>query len=369
MPASNQEKRKWTGLVCPACRFVFRIDSAHTGLGVICPGCDYLLSIPQEKPLAATPAPAQTNRLTEKQPPKKVTSKREAKPRKQTRFWPITAVAFSLCIIGTFLYFLLTAKDENIIVRQISTPETTSENIVTKPVIQSEDLSLDDDDLSSVIQKINLKAPLKSTLTEFIELFLNTHTVADLAPLIYNAEKNMPHVAEYYERVPHTNQANQSIDLDDAMYQKGNFLSVGFTQDGVKKAIVLVDTPEGYLVDWKSWVAWCEHPWDEIFEIRPTQEIEVRVFCSNAHYYNRYFKDEEKYQCVELYSPSSDKRLYGYLLRNDTLFRDMSYLSKKHNNEPFTATLKIKYPENPQADNQVYITRIVTDGWADIINE
>ncbi|WP_411827440.1 hypothetical protein [Luteolibacter sp. AS25] len=41
-------KRRWSGFVCPECRFIFRIPRDHDGSGVVCPSCRRVLRIPGE---------------------------------------------------------------------------------------------------------------------------------------------------------------------------------------------------------------------------------------------------------------------------------------------------------------------------------
>ena len=46
MPEAGNAKQNWEGLVCPVCRFVFRVPMNHNGAGVVCPACAHLLQIP-----------------------------------------------------------------------------------------------------------------------------------------------------------------------------------------------------------------------------------------------------------------------------------------------------------------------------------
>ena len=46
MPEAGKAKQNWEGLVCPVCRFVFRVPMNHDGAGAVCPACAHLLQIP-----------------------------------------------------------------------------------------------------------------------------------------------------------------------------------------------------------------------------------------------------------------------------------------------------------------------------------
>ena len=40
--------RRWSGFVCPDCRFVFRVSRDHDGEGIVCPSCRRMLRLPKE---------------------------------------------------------------------------------------------------------------------------------------------------------------------------------------------------------------------------------------------------------------------------------------------------------------------------------
>ena len=46
MPDTMESARRWSGYVCPDCRFVFRVPRDHDGKGIVCPSCRRMLKIP-----------------------------------------------------------------------------------------------------------------------------------------------------------------------------------------------------------------------------------------------------------------------------------------------------------------------------------
>ena len=46
MPDTLESARRWSGYVCPDCRFVFRVPRDHDGKGIVCPSCRRMLKIP-----------------------------------------------------------------------------------------------------------------------------------------------------------------------------------------------------------------------------------------------------------------------------------------------------------------------------------
>src|SRR6478752_8262245 len=46
VPETMESARRWSGYVCPDCRFVFRVPRDHDGNGIVCPSCRRMLRIP-----------------------------------------------------------------------------------------------------------------------------------------------------------------------------------------------------------------------------------------------------------------------------------------------------------------------------------
>ena len=131
-------------------------------------------------------------------------------------------------------------------------------------------------------------------------------------------------------------------------------------KDYTLKPIALVRADDGYRVDWESWVGWTEMSWEQLIKERPTEPQIVLVRAKIDAYYNRDFTDEAKWVSITLNNPNSDRTLYGYVDREDpTLTRLISGVSSGE----VAVTVKIRYPENARAGNQVIITEFIFNGW------
>jgi len=133
------------------------------------------------------------------------------------------------------------------------------------------------------------------------------------------------------------------------------------TTDFENLAVAVERQSDGkYLIDWESFVGYSDLPWEEISEKRPTEPLLIRARASLSSYYNFGFT-EEVWACVQLQDQDGDHNLYGYIKLDDPLLKElgrvMSPRAASH------VTLKVAFPEDAKADNQVLITEVVTNGW------
>ncbi|MBT8037335.1 MAG: hypothetical protein KJO21_07295 [Verrucomicrobiae bacterium] len=194
------------------------------------------------------------------------------------------------------------------------------------------------------------------------EKFLAAKSTAELESLVRTPEVTVPRMRAWYATHERKPQAAKEMPYGGGVSVQG-FIGIMLVRldDYSVQSAALEKTPEGYLVDWESWVAWCSMDWHELFEKRPTEPVEVRVRCSLGNYYNRQFDDDRKWLSVRLIHPSSERTIYGYIARDATsLIRS---LTNFENRDQSFFTLKIHYPENAVADNQVIISECVQTGW------
>ena len=62
-----ESARRWSGYVCPDCRFVFRVPRDHDGKGIVCPSCRRLMKIPTAAD-ATPPLLASLRRMAAEEP-------------------------------------------------------------------------------------------------------------------------------------------------------------------------------------------------------------------------------------------------------------------------------------------------------------
>ncbi|MBK1831791.1 hypothetical protein JIN77_13730 [Verrucomicrobiaceae bacterium R5-34] len=196
---------------------------------------------------------------------------------------------------------------------------------------------------------------------EVVKKFLNVTKVEDFESVVRHPEVTMPKIKAWYEKHPLEPTPVKQVGYGGRVTVKGNMASLALQmEDYTIRQVAMVKGDDGYRVDWESWVAWTEMPWDELFEKRPVEPQTVFVRCSLDTYYNRYFRDDSKWVAIKMTNPGSDRTLYGYADRDDpTLMRLLADVGGHSS----AAVLKIRYPEEAVAGDQVIITEHVLNGW------
>ncbi len=417
MPAATKKKRKWAGLVCPVCRFVFRVPKDHEGSGVICPACHYLLNIPAHEskapparlpakgspktlvpeprgkktasPVASRPFPEKDTRPAPPQPARAHTPdaagrkrvRRHKKQRRQeapewesapprsgsdqgnTLAWIAGGSLLGLAAVGIGAWLVIGSAEEPGNSQSSSIDTSPASITVSLPAEEVEEVSEEEKKRQKAIAD-SVKAGMNALANaeDVVRKFLTAKTIDDLEPLIRTPGVTMPRIRRWYAEKKWTPPGANDIGCGGRVTVKGNMASMSVRLgDYSVKQIALENTPDGYKVDWESWVAWSSVPWDELFEKRPVEPVEVRVKCSRDFYYNRLFSDDKKWQAVRLINPGSDKTLYGYVDRDSPTF--VRFLGELRNQSSVAVTLTIRYPKDTIAKDQVYISEYLQSGW------
>lgn len=119
--------------------------------------------------------------------------------------------------------------------------------------------------------------------------------------------------------------------------------------------------PDEYRVDWESFTGYCEVPWKEIPERRPTEPFLLRAIVKQGNFYNHGFRDD-RWSNWHLDDARGEKRLYGYAELNGVV---ESYL-KLHSGSGKSLVyllLKVRFPKDAPSPHQVEITEVIANGW------
>ncbi len=413
MPAATKKKRKWAGLVCPVCRFVFRVPKDHGGSGVVCPACHHLLKIPAReskvapagapggdspvspvagprgeragkpivsRPMAGKDAPpvprsgvphapdAGPQLRRRKSRPQEAPGWESAAPQSGSGHsdllaWTVGGALLVLAVVGLGAWLVIDSvtepgNDRNALVE---TPAAGS----PAPLVNREDEMNEEEKKRQQEISASVKAGLDALTDaeDVVRKFLTAKTIDGLEPLIRTPGTTMPRIRRWYAEDKWTPPGAREIGCGGKITVRGMMASMAVRLDDYSvKQIALERTPDGYKVDWESWVAWTSVPWGQLFEKRPTEPVEVRVRCARDHYYNRLFSDDTKWQAVRLEHPGSEKTIYGYIDRNSPSL--VSLLGSLGGDRGVAeATVTIRYPEDTVADNQVYICEYLYSGW------
>ena len=399
MPEAGNAKQNWEGLVCPVCRFVFRVPMNHNGAGVVCPACAHLLQIPsvdQRRMVAnaraqtsskasvsryglkkdigdmmfkETPGGASSDIADDLEPldaslqPKQLIDdsceQDDAYPglpaweqdRPVAASEPISALTWILS--GSLLGVSIVVVSIWLMVQSIDDDITyDASDAVAEP----------QKDISSIDTRQAEESRMMKQSKKVVVEFLEAKTEADVEGLIRTPEVSVPRLRAWYDRDPWVTPGVRVVGHKNSIIINGDTITMDVQLDNFDiKKIAVVKTVAGYKVDWESWVAWTSVNWQELFDLRPTDPVEVRVLCKRVNYYNRVFNDSTKWFAVRLSHPYSDKSIYGYIDSESPQFH--RFITDLVREKEVSATLKIRYPQNSPVGNQVSIVEHMQRGW------
>lgn len=399
MPEAGNAKQNWEGLVCPVCRFVFRVPMNHNGAGVVCPACAHLLQIPsvdQRRMVAnaraqtsnkasvsryglkkdigdmmfkETPGGASSDMADDLEPldaslqPKQLIDdsceQDDAYPglpaweqdRPVAASEPISALTWILS--GSLLGVSIVVVSIWLMVQSIDDDITyDASDAVAEP----------QKDISSIDTRQAEESRMMKQSKKVVVEFLEAKTEADVEGLIRTPEVSVPRLRAWYDRDPWVTPGVRVVGHKNSIIINGDTITMDVQLDNFDiKKIAVVKTVAGYKVDWESWVAWTSVNWQELFDLRPTDPVEVRVLCKRVNYYNRVFNDSTKWFAVRLSHPYSDKSIYGYIDSESPQFH--RFITDLVREKEVSATLKIRYPQNSPVGNQVSIVEHMQPGW------
>jgi hypothetical protein len=130
-----------------------------------------------------------------------------------------------------------------------------------------------------------------------------------------------------------------------------------FSMDSI--AVELQDDGR-FLVDWESFVGYCEIPWGEIEERKSTSPFLVRAKASVGSYFNYGYKDTE-WACIQLEDEGNTSTLYGYVRHDSPVLDDLKEVMTPRGT--MHLTLRLAHPGGKKAANQFLVKEFVAKGW------
>ena len=387
----NDSARRWSGYVCPDCRFVFRVPRDHDGRGLVCPSCRRLLRIPGTgdvpPPLVAEfrRVPADSPAAGEAEAGESAdgtTGGGESEPvehRKRAAFsadaphqmsrehgthgssrfhhlisirmrWMLGGMLLlGLLITGVVLALRNGPGDDTIksgtLIPKAPAPPPGGEAGLGKPSIGTR-------------SEASILAEAESLAKEF----LTATTIDQLLPVVRNPQQAKPRMEREYPD-------GRIVPLGMAAFNPNKELVRGDPELEVSvrlqsfevRQLSLVETPGGLKIDWESWVGWCEMGWPEFFATLPTVAQECRVVAKKVDYYNFGFSDDSKWRSYRLESRTGEQTMFGYVERGSDMDGKIQILPEL---KQASLILKIRFPAGAKAGSkQVLIDEVVNDSW------
>lgn len=247
--------------------------------------------------------------------------------------------------------------------RQIS--ERLKEEIVSSKRI-AEILRQEDEKIEEMLKSgevPDLKVVDKG-IGKLIEKLAEAENVEELSKLVCNSWRVAPLMKDYYAddwskwKRPRVSK-REYVGYRDRFFQYDLEL-----EDFSWRSAVFEKIDDRYVLDWESWVGYSEIPWKEFKEKKPTKPFVMRAKVEYGRYHNFGFQDEERWECLKLISPDGEEVIFGYFEVDSDVSKDFQEVMEGLDGEPIDAlTLRIRYPEDGKAGNQVLITEVMALGW------
>ncbi len=369
-------KRRWSGFVCPECRFVFRVSRDHDGTGIVCPCCRRLMRIPGEDDTpSALLAPIRQVQAGEAAVPEDETNpplqRRHGKNRRKAAppeipSWEIEATrtrhgerrTMKWILIGGIPLFAVIVVAVVFALRSPPAPVVPDfVGVATGP-----------DEGESIEEDIELPQVMKRSEPSIIgeaeplaRAFLEATDVKQVLPLIHDVETVEPRLRRHYPDGKIEPVGLSAFNTGGGLNYRGSLVAISVrTREHEQRQLAFVDGPEGLKIDWESWVGWSDMTWEDFIERSPSSPHTFRVVLQQVEYYNFAFTDEDKWQSYTLVSPDGEYLLYGYAEKGSVLNEQLRPSDPKSGS---AMMLGIKYPEARQSGRQVLIDSIVAEGW------
>lgn len=355
-------KDAWSAFMCPECRGLFRVSLGANGR-CQCPLCSSNVAVPSpsadEQVEAANPVkvlPLERRRVQRDDPSQawdQAPTERTTHASQAGMIWASLFLLSAGIVIGGLL--VVQNRESKKAVSGQGSP--TTDDAVTFRAPEQAFIGVEEGEDGPLIQ------------IEFDELreahdasvkFLACQSLEEMAPLIREPERVMPLAREHYQREPFQAVAAHSVDEEGSAQVIDRFVSFKVILADYSLRLIAIElTDQGPLIDWESWVGHCEIPWETVIENKTQTEVFVRARASPASYYNFQFRDENQWVCFRLARSLDEPVIFGYVPRDSPIMRQLL----SGGGQEDAVRLRIRYPENPVAKNQVLITDYIGSGW------
>jgi hypothetical protein len=365
-----EKPRRWSGYVCPDCRFVFRVPGDYSGRGVVCPSCKRLLRIPTAAdttlPLMITPQKSAADADGGESAPAKL--KKRQRGRKSVGFedqaWdqdaqitaPVTEDKRSMRWMRLGGFALFAAIVGAVIYTLKVTPKSAPVAVVQTPVVPATK-----DPMEIARQEKQAEAIVLKDAEALARKFLTAKSDAEILPLVHKPEVTAGRMREFYGGKEIKPLGLSKFDPRSVIRLAQQSLLVQLeTGEMKKRGMVFKKSSQGLKIDWESWVGWSEIPWAKFVAEKPTTSSMFRVILNTVEYYNFGFTDESKWQSYQLVSPDEEHTIFGYTEKETLL--DVQ-VRPKSGAKTRAVALKLKFPPDATSASQVIIESVVMEGW------
>lgn len=207
-------------------------------------------------------------------------------------------------------------------------------------------------------------ADFRGKVWKVVSEFCNAPTYRELMGVIRDPERVGPIIRDYY-----TTGGNNWVPISageapdpTAFETDKNWTAFKLPlPDFRSRSMAVEETPKGFKVDWESFVAYSEMPWDKLRETKPKSPVLIRAIVRRSNYFNFDFPSEDSHRCFQIYDEARDNVIYGYIQRSTEVDKKIDEIMLGAID--VHAILRVAYPQKSTANNQVNITEVVAKGW------
>jgi len=337
-------------------------------MGLVCPACQRMLRLPAEGDLIPPPVVPQTQKAEVSIPKPGESRRKRHYPRGQGEgvaesSWDrksdvvgrTTGQGLILWVGGGVLAAVA-------LVLLLWRPGHPKEAPSTVPVVPSP---------LAVAQKPAVKEPAQvrdvpsftAAAKPVAQKFLEAQTAEDLLPVVSNPSLVGPKMRGYYQAKPLRAEGLDAFAVDDMVGFNGRIAVVQVRTRALdQKQMCMVETPDGWRVDWESWVGWSEMSWPAFLAEKPKRAALFRVVLRETQYYNYAFADEQRWKSYRLESPDGEHAVFGYVERGGGLDKRIRP-AESSAHDPFI--LMLRFPPDADTTNQVIIDQVIAEGWVE----
>jgi len=120
-------------------------------------------------------------------------------------------------------------------------------------------------------------------------------------------------------------------------------------------------------VDWASFLALADMEWGQFASAKPTSPATFRVYAELGDWYANDFGDFNKLRCFKITSPAdpTSTPFFAYTERFGPTGKALESLLQGRT-AAVQVTLKLKFPRDVKAENQVWIESLTASSWVTI---
>lgn len=200
---------------------------------------------------------------------------------------------------------------------------------------------------------------------ESVKGFLTSETVEERAKWIREPGRVKPLMMEFYGGDGLEAEGFEFLNKSEVSYRGSLLTTLVQTADFLSSPIAIERGGKGedakYLVDWESWVGFCEMKPEDMRVKKPTAKVLMRVVVKPESYYNYTFSDDKTWRSYRMELRDSEYSFLGYAKINSEVDKHFLELRKKGGNSP--CIVRVTYPPKARAKDLVEIVEIVSDGW------